>query len=78
MKNFVPRRIAIVGLSWLVALAGKAEACAVCWGGASDSAMVDGAKMSILFMAVLIYTVLGGFIAGFVVINRRAQNEKEQ
>ena len=72
------QKIALVVLSWLLVLAGKAEACAVCWGGASDSAMIDGAKMSILFMAILIYTVLGGFIAGFVVIGRRAKHEKER
>ena len=68
------RRIATAGLVCLAAFAGKADACAVCWGGASDSAMIDGTKMSILFMAVLVYTVLGGFIAGFVVIGRRARN----
>ncbi|MDH3254030.1 MAG: hypothetical protein OEM62_03485 [Acidobacteriota bacterium] len=68
------RRIAGIGLLALLALAEQAHACAVCWGGASDSSMIDGAKMSILFMAVLIYTVLGGFIAGFVVIGRRARS----
>jgi hypothetical protein len=78
MRRIGLRRIVLASLVWLVVFAGKVEACAVCWGGASDSAMIDGAKMSILFMAVLIYTVLGGFIAGFVVISRRGQNEKEQ
>ena len=71
MRNAMLHRIVVASLVWL-GMAEIAEACAVCWGGASDSAMIDGAKMSILFMAALIYTVLGGFIAGFVVIGRRA------
>lgn len=68
------RKFAGVALLLFLTLADKASACAVCWGGASDSSMIDGAKMSILFMAVLIYTVLSGFIAGFVVIGRRARS----
>jgi len=74
LRRIAPLRIALAGLVWLIAFAGKAEACAVCWGGASDAVMIDGAKMSILFMAILIYTVLGGVIAGVVVIGRRTQN----
>jgi len=73
MRSITLRKVALAGLVWLAVFAGKAQACAVCWGGASDSAMIDGAKMSILFMAVLIYTVLGGVIAGVVVIGRRTQ-----
>jgi hypothetical protein len=73
MTRISVERIAKASLFWLIVAVTKAEACAVCWGGASDSAMIDGAKMSIGFMAILIYTVLGGFIAGFVVIGRRAR-----
>lgn len=67
------KRIGPLALLVALALAQKAHACAVCWGGASDSSMIDGAKMSILFMAILIYSVLGSFIAGFVVIGRRSR-----
>lgn len=67
------KRIIGVALSAAFLFTEGAHACAVCWGGASDSSMIDGAKMSILFMAVLIYSVLAAFIAGIVVIGRRSR-----
>jgi hypothetical protein len=67
------RKAIILALGSALVAASEALACAVCWGGGSESSMLDGTKVSILFMAALTYTVLGGFIVGFVVIARRAK-----
>jgi len=55
------------GLLW----ARPALACPVCYGEA-DNAVIDGAKLSVIFMGALVYVLIGGGIALAVIVHRRA------
>ena len=46
-------------------------ACSVCWGAAQDP-VVHGTKVSIVFLLLLTYLLLGGGVGMFVVIRRKA------
>lgn len=46
-------------------------ACPVCYGEA-DNAVIDGAKLSVIFMGALVYVLIGGGIALAVIAHRRA------
>lgn len=67
------RRLALVVLaavvgSWLPVVA---SACPVCYGEA-EGGVVDGARLAIVFMAVLVYALIGGGIAMVFALRRRA------
>ncbi len=62
---------ALVILALVVASAGPALACPVCYGNA-EGQMIDGAKASVAFMGVLVYALMGGGVAMVVVTRRRA------
>ncbi len=47
-------------------------ACPVCFGG-SDSNMAHGARLSVLFLLVLTYLVMGGGVAAFFYARSRAK-----
>jgi len=47
-------------------------ACGVCFGN-SDSAMAHGARLSVLFLLVLTYLVIGGGVAAFFHARSRAR-----
>ena len=47
-------------------------ACGVCFGN-SDSDMAHGARLSVLFLLVLTYLVIGAGAAAFLYSRRRAQ-----
>ncbi|NJL28045.1 MAG: hypothetical protein HC897_09155 [Thermoanaerobaculia bacterium] len=47
-------------------------ACPVCYGD-TDSPMIRGAELSILFMAILTYALIFGGVALFIVLRRRAR-----
>jgi hypothetical protein len=47
-----------------------AHACAVCYGKAGGD-MIDGARVSVLFLLGLVYLLLLGGIAAFVMARRR-------
>lgn len=53
-----------------LALAAEASACPVCYGGAEGD-VIEGAKLSVLFMGALVYAVMGGGVAMVVVARRR-------
>lgn len=55
----------------LLAAAGDASACPVCYGDAAGS-VIDGAKLSVAFLGALVYGVLGGGVALVVAARRRA------
>jgi hypothetical protein len=59
---------ALVATAALLAPA-AAEACAVCYGNA-ESPVIEGTKLSIVFMVALTYLLLGGGIAGFLLTRR--------
>jgi len=58
--------VALVALVW----AGEASACPVCYGGA-EGEVIEGAKLSVIFMGALVYAVMGGGVAMVVVARRR-------
>lgn len=47
-------------------------ACSVCYGAASSS-VIDGMNLSILFMLVLTYSILTGFLLFFLYLRKRAR-----
>jgi hypothetical protein len=55
--------------AWLLLGAAEAAACPVCYGEAGGD-VIDGAKLSILFLGGLVYMVIGG-AAGVVLALRR-------
>lgn len=55
-----------------LAVAPEAFACPVCYGGA-DNSMIDGAKLSVMFMGGLVYAVIGGGVALFLGLRRRVR-----
>lgn len=57
-------------VSWLL-VAQPALACPVCYGQA-ESSVIDGAKLSVIFLGALVYLLIGGGIALAVVAHRRA------
>jgi hypothetical protein len=47
-------------------------ACSVCWGAAQDP-VVHGTKLSIVFLLVLVYLLLGGGVGMVFMARRRAR-----
>lgn len=62
--------ISTLAVGWLL-LARPALACPVCYGQA-DNAVIDGAKLSVIFLGALVYVLIGGGVALAVVAHRRA------
>lgn len=65
----IVRTTAALVAGWLVAA--PAFACPVCYGQAEGS-VIDGAKLSVIFLGALVYVLIGGGIALAVVVHRRA------
>lgn len=59
-------------LTFALAWAAEAAACPVCF-GETDDPVVDGVRWSVIFLGGLVYLVLGGGVAMFIVLRRRAQ-----
>jgi hypothetical protein len=53
----------------------SAFACSVCFGlvDASDSSMVDGAKLGVLVLLAVTLAVQGGFVGFFLYLRKRAK-----
>ena len=47
-------------------------ACAVCF-GAEETSMIDGAKLGVLAMLVVLFAVQGGFLGFFLYLRKRAK-----
>jgi len=47
-------------------------ACSVCWGAAQDP-VIHGTKLSIVFLLVLVYLLLGGGVGMVFMARRRAR-----
>ncbi len=68
------------GRSWMLAAvalvaflqAVPAAACPVCYGEASGD-MIDGAKLSVLFLGGLVYLVIGGGAGAVIALRRRVR-----
>lgn len=55
-----------------LAAAPEALACPVCYGGA-DNGIIDGAKLSVMFLGGLVYAVIGGGVAFFYALRRHVR-----
>ena len=47
-------------------------ACPACF-GAEETSMIDGAKLGVLAMLVVLFAVQGGFVAFFLYLRKRAK-----
>lgn len=66
-------RWAVVMVATVVLLvAPDAFACPVCYGEASGS-IIDGAKLSVIFLGVLVYLLIGGGLGVFFLLRRRVR-----
>ncbi|MGE5218843.1 MAG: hypothetical protein ACM3SP_17750 [Chloroflexota bacterium] len=61
----------------LFTVAGRAWACSVCLGGASD-AVTDGYNASVLFLMSTPYLVVGSIVGALLFSYRRALKRREQ
>lgn len=66
--------LAVVLGTWIPAVA---SACPVCYGEA-EGGVIDGARLAIVFMAVLVYALIGGGIGMVFALRRRAQRLQEE
>lgn len=62
----------------LFVLPEAANACSVCWGGASNSPWIGASIWVFLFLLALTYGVIGGGVVAFVVTRRRAIRKAEE
>ena len=51
-------------------------ACPVCF-GAEETSMVDGAKIGVLVMLVVLFAVQGAFVGFFLYLRKRAKRSAE-
>ena len=51
-------------------------ACPVCF-GAEETSMIDGAKLGVLAMLVVVLAVQGGFVGFFLYLRKRAKRSAE-
>ena len=63
------RLAAAVAAAASVALPAAGHACAVCYGNASGD-VIDGTRLSVLFMLGLVYLLLGGGVGMFLLSRR--------
>lgn len=73
------RRFFIFSFTVATVLAGRAAhswACAVCFGGSSDSA-TDGYNASVLFLMATPYLVVGSIVGALIFTYRRARKRSE-
>lgn len=67
LRPFLVLAVAALALAW----GPLAAACPVCFGEA-EAPVIDGVRWAIVFMAVLVYGLIGGGIALFLVLRRRS------
>jgi hypothetical protein len=70
-SSLVPRVVVLLTVA-LLAGAGDALACAVCYGQAQGD-VISGAKLSIAFLGALVYVVIGGGVAMLAALRRRVR-----
>lgn len=73
-KSGGARRAAVVlaALALAILIAAKAAACPVCF-GETDDQVVEGVRWSVVFLGALVYVLMGGGVAMFLVLRRRVQ-----
>jgi hypothetical protein len=65
-------RVAVTTVAVLTGGASSVLACPVCF-GAEESSMIDGTKLGVLAMLLVLFAVQGGFVAFFLYLRRRAK-----
>ena len=58
------------------ALTAAVVACTVCF-GAEETSMIDGAKLGVLVLLVVLFAVQGGFVGFFLYLRKRAKRIAE-
>lgn len=73
-KSGGARRTAVVlaALALALVVAAEAAACPVCF-GETDDQVVEGVRWSVVFLGALVYVLMGGGVAMFLVLRRRAR-----
>lgn len=61
----------------LLAATSNVWGCPVCYGD-SDAPIMKGAEMSVIFMAITTYVLIGGGVAMFIMLRRRALRLQQQ
>ena len=74
LRSFAASARQAVVTAAFVALGGSSRllACPVCF-GAEETSMIDGAKLGILVMLGITFTVQGGFVGFFLYLRKRAK-----
>jgi hypothetical protein len=64
--------VVLAALALAILVAAEAAACPVCF-GETDDQVVDGVRWSVVFLGALVYVLMGGGVAMFLVLRRRAR-----
>lgn len=67
----LPARIAAI--LFMLAYSMDCLACAVCF-GQSDSPFLKGMELSVLFMVIMTYLLIGGGVATVIILRRRQRS----
>jgi len=70
------RSLFVAGALLVVSIAPRVWACPVCY-GESDSGFLDGARLSVIFMGILTYALIGGGLGIFLALRRRVRRLQE-
>jgi hypothetical protein len=76
-RRRLPALVAAAVTVATVALPAVARACTVCY-GAADDAMIDGTRLSVVFLLGLTYLLLGGGVGMFLLSRRHHRNAAER
>lgn len=76
LRSF-PAAVVLLVLAVALLVAPHASACPVCY-GETDSGILDGARLSVLFMGLLTYGLIGGGLGIFLALRRRVRRLQEQ
>ena len=65
-------RVLATAAAVIIAGGSSVLACPVCF-GAEETGMIDGAKLGVLVMLGILFTVQGGFVGFFLYLRKRAK-----
>lgn len=69
-------RVCTTAVAMTIGWSSSAFACPACF-GAEETALIDGAKLGILVMLGITFTVQGAFVGFFLYLRRRAKRVAE-
>ena len=70
--------IRVLAMAAVIVIGGSSTvlACPMCF-GAQETSMIDGAKLGVLAMLVVVLAVQGGFVGFFLYLRKRAKRSAE-